>query len=124
METLIPQRKRLAGFSLVEMAIVILIAGIMMGAGLSLLSVKQEAAKWDATQKHQEAIKQALINYLGKNKRLPCPVDPAAPTTGIEGRSPTAPTLPICISYFGVVPYATLELERSVALDGWENYID
>jgi type II secretory pathway pseudopilin PulG len=123
MKSLTPHRMRLAGFSLVEMAIVILIAGIMMGAGLSLLAVKQEAAKWDATQKHQEVIKQALINYLGKNKRLPCPVDPASPITGIEGRSATV-ALPPCISYSGVVPYAELGLERAVALDGYENFID
>lgn len=123
MNILTPYSKRLAGFSLVEMAIVILIAGIMMGAGLSLLAVKQAAAQFDVTQKHQETIKQALINYLGKNKRLPCPVDPASPTTGIEGRSATA-TLPPCFKYSGVVPYAELGLDRAAALDGWENFID
>ena len=122
MNILTPYSKRLAGFSLVEMAIVILIAGIMMGAGLSLLAVKQAAAQADVTRKNQEIIKQALINYLGKNKRLPCPAD----TTGTELRPVTSPlpSLPPCLNYSGVVPYATLGLERSVALDGWENFID
>lgn len=118
METLIPQRKRLAGFSLVEMAIVILIAGIMMSAGLSLLSVKQAAAQFETTKKNQESIKQALINYLGKNLRLPCPGN----SNGAEIRIATA-SLPPCSSYSGVVPYQTLGLDRAAALDGWENFI-
>lgn len=110
----VPYRKRHDGFSLVEMAVVILIAGIMMGAGLSLLSVKQEAAKWGVTQKNQETVKQALINYLGKNKRLPCPSTVAL--LGVAGNPP-------CASYSGIVPYATLGLDRTAALDGWENFI-
>ena len=122
MKTLPTHRKRLAGFSLVEMAIVILIAGIMMGAGLSLFAVKQDAAKRDVTQKHQEAIKQALISYLGQYKRLPCPaiVNSTAtpPYTGLEDRNSTP-----CTKYSGIVPYQTLGLDRSVALDGWENFI-
>ena len=97
------------------MAIVILIAGIMMGAGLSLLAVKQAAAQADATQKHQETIKQALINYLGKNKRLPCPA------TFANGGAPATP--PPCASYTGIVPYFELGLDRAAVLDGWENYI-
>lgn len=125
MKTLTLHRKRLAGFSLVEMAIVILIAGIMMGAGLSLLAVKQEATKWDATQKHQEVIKQALINYLGKNRRLPCPaIIITAPTphvTGAEDRSGTSPAP--CAQYSGIVPYQELGLDRAAALDGWESFI-
>ena len=118
MKTRIPQRKRLAGFSLVEMAIVLLITGILMGAGLSLLSVKQAAAQLDATQKHQETIKQALINYLGKNRRLPCPATLASNPPGSESRTGSP-----CANYSGIVPYAELGLDRSVALDGWENFI-
>jgi len=125
MNILTPYSKRLAGFSLVEMAIVILIAGIMMGAGLSLLAVKQAAAQADVTQKHQETIKQALINYLGKNRRLPCPADPTVtPITGAELRPTTPPTtLPPCTQYSGIVPYQELGLDRATVLDGWENFI-
>ena len=121
MQTLMPNRKHLAGFSLVELAIVILIAGILLSAGLSLLSVKLEAAKLDVTQKHQEAVKQALINYLGKYRRLPCP------TTVANGGAPAPP--PPCTSpsgkpsYSGIVPYYELGLDRAAVLDGWENFI-
>lgn len=121
MKAMIPQKKRFAGFSLVELAIALLIMSILMSAGLSLATIKREAAQREVTQKNQEAIKQALISYLGKNQRLPCPADPAVvPITGAEGRSTTTPP---CAKYSGVVPYAELGLDRTAALDGWENFI-
>lgn len=113
------QKKQQAGFSLVEMAIVLLITGILMSAGLSLLTLKMEAAYQDATRKNQEVIKQALINYLGKNRRLPCP---AYDATGKEDRN-IAATTPPCNRYSGIVPFGELGLDRAVALDGWENFI-
>lgn len=121
MEMLIPRRKRLAGFTLIEMAIVIALAAILLSAGLSLLLIRAAAAQLDVTQKHQEAIKQALINYLGKNLRLPCPAD--SNSSGGEVRDPPPPLLPPCVSYSGIVPYQTLGLDRVVALDGWGNFI-
>jgi len=125
MKTLILQRKRLAGFSLVELAIVLLITTIILSAGLGLLSLKREASQREATQKKQETIKQALINYLGQNKRLPCPaiVSPAAtpPYTGAEDRSGSTPAP--CKQYSGIVPYQELGLDRAAALDGWDNFI-
>jgi len=124
MKTLILQRKRLAGFSLVELAIVLLITTIILSAGLGLLSLKREASQREATQKKQETIKQALINYLGQNRRLPCPaiVTPTAtpPYTGAEDRSGSTPAP--CNKYSGIVPFKELGLDRESALDGWENF--
>lgn len=118
MKTPATQKKRLNGFSLVEMAIVIVIAAILTSAGLSLLAVKRSAAQLEATQKNQEAIKQALINYLGKNHRLPCPATSASTQPGAEDRTGSP-----CSQYSGIVPYQELGLDRAVALDGWENFI-
>ena len=117
MNNKIPYRKRLNGFTLVEMAIVIFIAGILLTAGLKLLTVKLNAAQLEATHIHQEAIKQALISYLGKNQRLPCPA------TVANGGLPSPSPLPQCTSYSGIVPYYVLGLDRAVVLDGWGNFI-
>jgi len=117
METLTPHRKRLAGFSLIELAIVLFISGILMSAGITLFMAKMAAAQVEVTQKRQEAIKQALINYLGQYKRLPCPGD----SSGAELVRNAAP--PPCPSYSGIVPYKELGLDRTAALDGWENFI-
>lgn len=112
MNSQIAQIIRIKGFSLVEMAIVIFIAGILLTAGLKLLSVRVNTAQIETTSTHQLAIKQALIAYLGKNKRLPCPGSVA---TGIASLPPCNPT-------FGIVPYASLGLDQATVLDGWENY--
>lgn len=119
----LPRAWRAVGFTLVEIAIVVLIGAILLTAGLSLVKSRLEIAQLDVTQKKQDAIKQALISYLGKYKRLPCPdVD----RNGREDRDPNSPYpcgLPGTPQYVGGVPYADLGLERSAALDGWENYI-
>src|SRR3954453_23379304 len=112
-----------AGFTLVEMAVVVLIAAILLTAGLSMVKARLEAAQLEVTQKKQEAIKQALIAYLGRYKRLPCPDNNL---DGREDRDPAAPYncgLPGVPQNFGGVPYIDLSLERAAALDGWENYM-
>src|SRR3954471_8356995 len=112
-----------SGFTLVEMAVVVLIAAILLTAGLSMVKSRLEAAQLDVTQKKQDAIKQALIAYLGRYKRLPCP---DTNLDGREDRDPAPPYtcgLPGAAQSFGGVPYIDLGLDRSAALDGWEDYI-
>lgn len=112
MNNQIAHKIRTKGFSLVEMAIVIFIAGILLTAGLKLLTVRVNSAQIETTTTHQEAIKQSLISYLGKNRRLPCPGNIA------NGFAPPPP----CNPTFGIVPYADLGLDKAAVLDGWENY--
>jgi prepilin-type N-terminal cleavage/methylation domain-containing protein len=111
------------GFSLIELSIVLFIAAILLTAGLRALNSQVENSNYNATRKQQELIKDALITYLGRNSRLPCP-DTAAFPDGTEKRMPLGtPTISVCVNFFGVVPYATLGLSKDAALDGWENHI-
>ena len=128
----ISRTNQITGFTLVEMAVVVFIGAILLTAGLSLAKTRLEAAQIDVTQKHQETIKQALISYLIRNKRLPCPDikdGTGAPHTrdGREDRNVSGPfgcsTPTVGSTYVGGVPYVDLGLERSTALDGWENYL-
>ena len=115
------QSNREAGFTLVELAVVIVIIGLLATMGLSALNVQQANAAVSATKKNQETIKDALIGYLGKNKRLPCPATDELGGSDIAARnSGTSP--PNCKTNWGIVPYAELGLPRSVALDGWDNF--
>lgn len=61
---------RHAGFSLIELAIAVLIASILLTMGLAAFSVQVEATALSATQKRQDTIKEALIAYLRTHKRL------------------------------------------------------
>lgn len=113
-----------AGFSLVEMAVVIVLMSMMLTLGVAALSVQQDNAAISATQKKQEAIKDALVAYLRTYKRLPCPETstfPGNPANGSESRQSPGDAKSLCQSYWGTVPYATLGLSRETALDGYDN---
>lgn len=117
--------KRQSGFTLVELAVVVFLVGLLASVGLSALNAQMTSASISATKKKQEIIKDALIAYLGTNKRLPCP---AIDNTGQESRViANAPagcthTGAVTTGYFGILPYATLGLSKSTALDGQENF--
>lgn len=108
-------RKMQVGFTLVELAVAVVIIGILTSMGMALMNVQLANSAISATKQNQETIKDALIWYLRTNKRLPCP----APN--INGLA-TQTTPPACDTYFGFVPYVELGLPRSVALDGWDNF--
>ncbi|HXZ52453.1 MAG TPA: type II secretion system protein [Burkholderiales bacterium] len=116
-----------AGFSLVEMAVVTLLVGIFLTMGLAAFRASQDAQAVSDTVNKQNAIKDALIGYLRRNGRLPCAdIDFSAPD-GIENRSTAGdPTTPCATTpsnaRFGIVPYVTLGMARSAAVDGWGNF--
>jgi hypothetical protein len=60
-------------------------------------------------------IKTALVAYLARAKRLPCP------DVNLDGREDRAGSP--CTSYVGTVPYLDIGLDRATVLDGWDNYI-
>jgi prepilin-type N-terminal cleavage/methylation domain-containing protein len=113
--------KRQTGFTLIEIAVVVFLIGLLAAMGISALTAQLSNAAISATKKKQDTIKDALITYLGKNKRLPCP---AIDNSGVEAPRNIAIPLgdPNCQGNFGIVPYATLDLTKSAALDGWENF--
>ncbi|MGH8655779.1 MAG: type II secretion system protein [Gammaproteobacteria bacterium] len=127
-------RKQALGFTLLELAIVILLISIFMGLGVSALDVQQTNRAFSETKEKQEKIKDALVTYVANFRRLPCPdttalTAPGTPPDGVEDRvTPGDPTT-ICvdppgaaISGFGVIPYAELGLSRDDALDGSDNF--
>ncbi len=65
--------KRQHGFSLIELAMVIAIGGILLAGVISIGSAQLENARISRTQQKQEVIKTALINFMSRYKRLPCP---------------------------------------------------
>ena len=120
--------KQHSGFTLVELAVVVFLVGLMASVGLAALNAQMTSASISATKKKQEIIKDALIAYLGTNKRLPCPAIVKSDGTidGNESRvttnAPAFCTLTAGTGSFGILPYATLGLSKSTALDGQENF--
>lgn len=115
-------RKTHCGFTLVEMAMVLLIIGLLLGGLAPTLSAQMEAQRVSETRKQLEEIQQALVGYAVAYGRLPCPA--SASSNGEE--SPTGGGN--CTNFYdGYVPAATLGITsvngQSLVADGWGNAI-
>lgn len=106
------------GFTLAEMAVVVLLMGIAMSMGLKMLTANLDNTAYSETKSKQERIKNALIGFLRTNGRLPCPDNAAAVATGAE----VSPCNANATSGYGIIPWRTLGIPRDTGLDGWGNY--
>ncbi|MCE3255014.1 MAG: hypothetical protein K0R25_508 [Rickettsiaceae bacterium] len=61
------------GFSLIELAIVILIVSILITGSLTVSKTSINVAKNKVTKEKMATIYDALTNFLNANRRLPCP---------------------------------------------------
>ncbi len=100
-----------AGFSLVELAIVLLILGLLTGGGLTVWQVQAERAQRQQQAEQLEAIREALYGYAVSARHLPCP-DTDYPPDGRENRDPDG----ACRAAEGALPGAELGIGRA---DAW-----
>jgi prepilin-type N-terminal cleavage/methylation domain-containing protein len=118
--------KRLeSGFTLIEMAVVLLIVGLLLGGLLPTLSSRVEQQRLGEVRKQLDEIQQALIGYAIVNARLPCPA--SATSKGVESFNPGASAVGgECSNFYnGYAPAATLGLVTAdgYAVDPWGNRI-
>lgn len=123
--------RHLAGFSLIEMAIVLVILGFLLGGLMGPLSSQHDLAKRRDAQTQLEEIREALLGYAQANGALPCPA--SATSNGVaQFISPASNANPLttCSSLSGVVPYTTLGFQGPLSsppqqqlLDPWNNPI-
>ena len=134
-----PQSLRgMSGFTLLEMAMVLAIIGLIMVTILSMTKTLSSSSKISATQSKEALIKAALINFIATNNRLPCPADPTATTSTagtlstpagtfgtetVTAATPKGCAMPLNTNvYAGVVPWVTLGLTQDAATDGYNQY--
>ncbi len=115
-------RQRQTGFTLVEMAMVLMIVALLLGGLLPTVSSQVEQRHESETRKQLDEIQQALIGYAIINGRLPCPA--SSTSNGVE--SPVGGGN--CTNFYnGFVPAATLGLSGTdssgFAVDSWGNRI-
>lgn len=113
--------KQQTGFSLVEMAVVVVILGLVLGALLLPLQAQRNQAFQTQTENTLETARRALLGFAQANGRLPCPA--VAASNGLE--DPVGGGA--CTSKLGYLPAATLGIrptdDSGFALDGWNNRI-
>lgn len=105
------------GFTLIEMAIVIVIMGIIISIVAGVLPSLIASSKIKQAQATLEKMDYALTGYLAANGRCPCPDTDG---DGLENRitGASSPTDDTCSAYTGRIPYATIGLAS--ALDPWQ----
>jgi prepilin-type N-terminal cleavage/methylation domain-containing protein len=105
------------GFTLLEMAIVLVIVGLLLGGLFGSLGAMQARQRTDQTARQLAEIREALIGYAAANGRLPCPAAPATPNTTVGAGLARAPNAGGCVGgVAGVLPWATLGLPEA---DAW-----
>jgi len=105
-----------SGFTLIELSIVIMIFGLIMGGMFSFLSVKTDREHYQTTVDREKKIAVALSDYQHINGTLPCP---AQPNVTPLGQSPSACTT--MASRNGIVPFRNLGLTQLDVTDGYGN---
>ena len=103
------------GFSLIEVAIVLIIIGIMGGMGISLLIHQMSLNRHKISHHHHEAIFRSLAAYALRKEGLPYAANPASRKEKF-GLAQSSQTI-------GIVPFKTLGLPESMVKDGYKNYI-
>jgi prepilin-type N-terminal cleavage/methylation domain-containing protein len=105
-----------SGFTLIEIAIVLIIFGFILSGLLTSLSSQTDIKNYSTTQKELNEIKETLIGYslshlaLDGRPYLPCP---DTDNNGTENRTGTA-----CTSSEGNLPWADLGMPET---DSWNN---
>ncbi|MBN8531248.1 MAG: prepilin-type N-terminal cleavage/methylation domain-containing protein [Alphaproteobacteria bacterium] len=116
---------RACGYTLIELAIVVAVLGIMLGFGLQIYTKKTEATRLKSTQEKLDVIEQALADHVLINGFLPCPANPGfadnAPNFGVSTPSDANGdcTSGLLTDSTGMVPTRTLLLGDEYSFDGW-----
>lgn len=116
-----------AGFSLVELAVVLLILSVLAAVLLVPLSGREEIRRRHDTTAALAEIREALIGFAIIYKRLPCPTrqaDPAAADYGLEETPPCGTDAEGYLPWrtLGVAPFDAWGSPRTDAADPWAGY--
>lgn len=114
-------KTRQQGFTLVEMAMVLVILGFVLGVLLLPLQAQRQQLAQLQTENTLENAKRALLGFAQSKGRLPCP---ATAANGLE--APLGGNV-LCTSQLGYLPAITLGIQPTDAngfvVDAWNNRI-
>ena len=123
------QIKRLQrGFTLVEMAIVLVIFGLLLAALLVPIQAQRDLALQIETNITLNVARKVLLGFAQTQGRLPCPATNNGTAIFPDDTGNASPnTSGPCTQQVGFLPAATLGIQptdaQGFALDGWNNRI-
>ncbi len=102
------------GFTLIEIAIVLVIIGLLLGGLIMPLRAQRDINHRKTTELQLQEIRAALLGYALTNSKLPCPTNAAG-----LGLAP-----PVCVAANNLIPYATLGIQGTIKngalVDVWQ----
>jgi prepilin-type N-terminal cleavage/methylation domain-containing protein len=110
---------RARGFTLVELAVVFAIVGLMLGGAMYTLSAQIEQRNFEETRRRLDQARELLLSFAIVNGRLPCPA--TAASAGDQ-----AFTGALCTTYYGgwlpakAIGYQQVD-SGGYAVDVWGN---
>lgn len=122
-----------SGFSLIELSVVLVVIGLLMGAAVSLVRPYVDSYRYATTKQKMEKIADALAIYAQNHYDVPCPAA-RVPTTepfgspinsGADGIITDAK----CAMFsgaavrHGIVPFRILGLDENQVKDAYGNFI-
>lgn len=110
------------GFSLAEIAVVLVIVGLLLGGLLAPLATQMDQRNFSDTQKRIEYAREELLGFAIANGRLPCPA--SSSSSGDESPSGGG----TCTNYYdGYLPARALGIQQvdssGYAIDAYNNRI-
>lgn len=111
-----------SGFTLVEIAVVLLILTILAVTIGSTTSGMVEARRQNDTLANMQKVESAMVSFVSTTRRMPCPADGSLPSNdinwGLERRSASGTCDAMTT---GVVPWRSVGLTPVEVVDGWES---
>lgn len=111
---------KFGGFTLVEMAMVLMIVGLLLGGLIPTISAQMDSQRISKTQKQLNEIRDALTGFALINGRLPMPacgtIASGQTNAGIELSAASAVLCTSGASDITVLPWATLGVDET---DAW-----
>jgi prepilin-type N-terminal cleavage/methylation domain-containing protein len=105
------------GFTLVEMAVVLVILALLLGGLLIPLSAQRDMSAYNETRQKIAVIKEAILGFVVANGRFPCPANPALASSAAGAGTE------LCTLSAGVVPWADLGVPELDAWNGRFSYV-
>lgn len=138
--TMIKQLKDERGFSLIELALVLVMAGLVITPAISIYHQQRIESDWDKTEAHVDTSTDELGRFRSIHGRYPCPApSSAAPgdlTYGHEdctahaagtcagGTCTSTSNIPGQLILSGSMPFKTLNLQEADSYDSYLNRLD
>jgi type II secretory pathway pseudopilin PulG len=107
---------------MIELAVALLLIGLLLGSLAMPLHTRVEMRKAEETARVLDEARTALLGYAAANGYLPCPADESSVGHEAPGANHQSG---YCPTYFGFLPAAALGMNatesRGYAADAWGN---